>query len=129
MFAVVREKAIGALAHSRSRPRNHLFAIEAQAAAVSNPDRLAGCKASERHFFDGSPAKAVSKARVVHYVPLPDIDSVVQIATAGCDEVRAKWRLFVRAQKPVVSVKPTARRTFSPKHGRRLESHNACFPG
>ena len=46
------------------------------------------------------------KARVVNDLETADIDSVMQIPTAGCDEVRTQRRFLIAGQHLVCIVEP-----------------------
>src|SRR5882757_40477 len=59
-----------------------------------DPHRAAAGESSQRDFFDRPPVQPTCKSRVMHDLAIANVDSVMQITAAGCNEVRAQRRLL-----------------------------------
>ena len=90
VLAVVRQDAVVGFAQARARPRHHFATVEALRAA-SNPDGVASSETLERNLFHRSAPEPVCKTSVVNDASVADVDAVVRVERARCDEMRRKW--------------------------------------
>jgi len=59
---------------------------------------------SKRYFFHRPPVQAVPESRVMNDLATADVDSVVQIAAARCDDVCTQGRLWASGQDPLAQL-------------------------
>jgi hypothetical protein len=94
VLTVVRQHPVAVLAYPGASSLDHLLTLEVGRDMRFDPYRAAAGESSQRNFFDGSPAQPICKSRVMHDLAIAHIDSVVQISSTGCNEVRTqRWLL------------------------------------
>src|SRR5882757_10293474 len=99
VLTVVRQKPISVLAYPGTRPADHLSGVEVRRRVRFDPHRVAAGESRHRDLFDWPPVQATRKSRVMHDPAITHVDPVMQIAAAGCNEVRAqRWLLALRRQ-------------------------------
>jgi hypothetical protein len=94
VLTVVRQQPVAVLAYPGAGPPDHLLTFEAGGDMRFDPYRAAAGESSQRNFFDGSPAQPICKPGVMHDLAIAHVDSVMQISSAGCNEVRTQRRLL-----------------------------------
>jgi hypothetical protein len=65
-----------------------------------DPHRSATGESSQRDLFDWPSVQPSRESRVVHDLAVTHVNSVMQIPSAGCDEVRAQGRLLTLQRQP-----------------------------
>jgi hypothetical protein len=94
VLTVVGQQPVAVLAYPGARALDHLWTLEARKRMRIDPHRSAACESNKRDLFDWSPVQPNCESCVVHDVAVAHVDSVMQIASAGCNEVRAQRRFL-----------------------------------
>jgi hypothetical protein len=94
VLTVVRPQPVAVLTYPGASPPDHLLTLEVGRNMRFDPYRAAAGESSQRNFFDGAPAQPICESRVVHDLAIANVDSVMQISPARCNEVRAQRRLL-----------------------------------
>ena len=100
MLAVVRQKAVAALAQARACACHDLAASEARR-IVAHSDVVTESETLERNLLHRSAPPSVSEAGVMNDAAIADVDAVVTVEGAWRDEMRGKWRLLADPQERV----------------------------
>ncbi len=87
VLTVIRQQPVTVLADPGARPMDHLSTREGGWRVGSEPDSAAAGETSERSLFHRPSVQALCESRVVHDLAAANVDSVVQIAVALCDNV------------------------------------------
>ncbi len=87
VLTVVGQQSVGVFAQSGARAADHLPMIEVRRRIGSDPARVAVRETSERNFYHRPSVKAVCESRVMHDLATTDVDSVMLVTTARCDNV------------------------------------------
>jgi hypothetical protein len=95
VLTVVGQQPITILPYPGARPFDHLSGVKVRGRVKFDPDRLAACESIHGDFFDRSPVQATCKPGVMNDPAITHIDSVMQIAAAAGNEVRAQRRLVI----------------------------------
>jgi hypothetical protein len=93
VFAVIRQYAIAAFTQPRARPLHHRARIETVPVA-SDSDAVAMSEALERNILHRSAPPSVREAGVVNDTPVANVDAVMRVERARCDEMGCEWGLL-----------------------------------
>ncbi len=97
MFAVVRQDAIATFTQPRARTLNYFFAIE-DSSVVADPDCVAMREALKRNVFHRCAPESACEAGVVNDTAIANVDAVMCVQQAWCDEMRRNRRLRALSQ-------------------------------
>lgn len=87
VFAVVAEYPVAIFTDPGTRTADDFNGIEVVWGAATYPQGASTCELSERNFLNGPAMQATHPAGIVNHVPAADIDSMVKVAPARCDDV------------------------------------------
>jgi hypothetical protein len=95
VFAVVRQQPVAVFAKTRTRALHGFEAGVPGPRIGRNGNHMAGGETLERDFLDRAAMQRRAKSGVVHDLAVADVNAVVAVAGAMCDEMGAEWKLEI----------------------------------
>jgi hypothetical protein len=99
VLAVVREQAVTVFAETRTRALNGFDTAVTALWVLDDEDVATGSEPLERNFLDGAAMQRRAKACVVNDLAAADIDTVMAVAVANSDQMRAERQVVSRLLK------------------------------
>jgi hypothetical protein len=87
VFAVVAEYPVAIFTDPGTRTADDFNRIEVVWGAAPNPQRTSTRELIERDLLNGPAMQAPHPARIVNHVSAADIDSMMEVSAARCDDV------------------------------------------
>jgi hypothetical protein len=101
VLTVVSQQMVAVFPHSRTCAANYFITIETRRRFTPHPQWASICELRQRNLFDRPSAQAAREPSVLEDPAWTGVNTVMSVASAWCDDVRAQRRTLTGLQRLV----------------------------